>query len=160
MLRKVAFSASRSWRLCRDSTTPPFQKAHFEKVVKGVLFARNRQSTLTFDDSDGPPPPDASDVLPSLLDKHRMRALSMRCSSYHLRFLFFDGGRSGLHSHWNNLFKGIGVTKMWNLIHSEALTTANRKARNLSGTAIERGARPQRFNVISLEARGLIMRST
>ena len=60
---------------------PPFQKEHFEKVVKGVLFARNRQSTLTFDDSDGPPPPDASDVLPSLLDKHRMRALSMRCSS-------------------------------------------------------------------------------
>ena len=60
---------------------PPFQKEHFEKVVKGVLFARNRQSTLTFDDSDGPPPPDASDVLPSLLDKHRMRAPSMRCSS-------------------------------------------------------------------------------
>ena len=60
---------------------PPFQKEHFEKVVKGVLFARNRQSTLTFDDSDGLPPPDASDVLPSLLDKHRMRALSMRCSS-------------------------------------------------------------------------------
>ena len=59
---------------------PPFQKEHFEKVVKGVLFARNRQS-LTFDDSDGPPPPDASDVLPSLLDKHRMRAPSMRCSS-------------------------------------------------------------------------------
>ena len=56
---------------------PPFQKEHFE----GVLFARNRQSTLTFDDSDGPPPPDASDVLPSFLDKHRMRALSMRCSS-------------------------------------------------------------------------------
>ena len=60
---------------------PPFQKEHFEKVVKGVLFARDMQSTLTFDDSDGPPPPDASDVLPSLLHKHRMRAPSMRCSS-------------------------------------------------------------------------------
>ena len=37
-----------AWR-----SPPPFQKEHFEKVVKGVLFARNRQSTLTFDDSDG-----------------------------------------------------------------------------------------------------------
>ena len=75
----------------------------------------------------------------------RMLARLARPCVAHLRFLFFDGGRSGLHSHWNNLFKGIGVTKMWNLIHSEASTTANRKARNLSGTAIERGARASAF---------------